>query len=169
MKSGGLVMRKRTEDTIPILTKNMYEILNRFSRSRSLPASVVKRSQIIILSSQGETNQKISAKIGLHYDNVATWRNRFLQNHSKLSELEGAGTEKLSEEIVRILSDEKRPGAPAKFRPDQIVKIVNLACKAPQEYGYEVSQWNLPLLVKEITKSGIADQISAKTVSRFLK
>ena len=162
-------MRKRAVDTIPVLTEKMYEILNRFSRSRSISSSLVKRSQIIIMSSEGATNQKISARIGLHYDNVATWRNRFLQNHSKLSELESVGGEELSEEIVRILSDEKRRGTPAKFKPDQIVRIVDLACKDPQEYGYEVSHWSLPLLVKEIIKSGIADQISAKTVSRFLK
>lgn len=162
-------MRRRALDTIPVLTEKMYEILNRFSRSRSISSSLVKRSQIIIMSSEGATNQKISARIGLHYDNVATWRNRFLQNHSKLSELESVGGEELSDEIVRILSDEKRPGTPAKFKPDQIVRIVDLACKDPQEYGYEVSHWSLPLLVKEIIKSGIADQISAKTVSRFLK
>jgi len=169
VESGGFTMRKRTVDTIPVLTEKMYEILDRFSRSRCLPASLVKRSQIIMMSSQGETNQNISAAIGLHYDNVATWRNRFLENHSKLVELESVDAEKLSDEIVRILSDEKRPGVPSKFRADQIMRIVDLACKAPHEYGYEVSHWSLPLLVKEIIRLGIADQISAKTVSRFLK
>ncbi|NDO27392.1 helix-turn-helix domain-containing protein, partial [[Clostridium] clostridioforme] len=32
-----------------------------------------------------------------------------------------------------------------------------------------VSQWSLPLLVAEIKKQGIAEQISEKSVSRFLK
>lgn len=162
-------MRRKTANTIPKLTEKMSEILNRISRSRTQSASLVKRSQIIIMSSQGETNQRICRKIGLHYDNVATWRNRFLENLPKLRELEKAKEEELPEEIERILSDERRSGAPGKFRPEQIVRIIDLACKEPQEYGYEVSRWSLPLLVKEIIKQGIAEQISAKTVSRFLK
>lgn len=49
------------------------------------------------------------------------------------------------------------------------MKIIDLACKAPADFGYEVSQWSLNLLVTEIKKQGIAEQISAKSVSRFLK
>jgi transposase len=162
-------MRKKTIDTIPILTGKMHDILNRFSKSRTLPASLVKRSQIILMSAEGETNQKIAVKVGLHYDNVATWRTRFLANLPKLIELEASVPEKLPDETVRILSDKKRPGVPSKFTQEQIMRIINLACKHPQEYGYEVSQWSLTLLVKEIIKSGIADRISEKTVSRFLK
>ncbi len=49
------------------------------------------------------------------------------------------------------------------------MKIVNLACCKPEDYGYEVSQWSLTLLAKEIENQGIADHILEKTVSRFLK
>ena len=42
-------------------------------------------------------------------------------------------------------------------------------CSNPNDFGYEVSQWSLPLLVAEIKKQGIAEQISEKSVSRFLK
>lgn len=49
------------------------------------------------------------------------------------------------------------------------MKIIDLACKSPSDFGYEVSQWSLNLLVAEIKKQGIADQISEKSVSRFLK
>lgn len=55
-------MRKKTIDTIPILTERIADILNAFSKSRSLPASLVKRSQIILMSAQGETNQNIAVR-----------------------------------------------------------------------------------------------------------
>lgn len=162
-------MRSKTIETIPSLTEQMQTILNSFSNSRSLPASLVKRAQIILMAAQGTTNQKISEKVGLHYINVATWRSRFLERIPTLVQIESAALEKLQEEIKKVLSDEKRSGTSRKFTQEQIIKILDLACKAPREFGYEVSQWSLLLLVKEITKQGIADQISAKTVSRFLK
>lgn len=73
-------MRKKTINTIPVLTERISDILNTFSQSRSLQSSLVKRSQIILLSVKGDTNQKIAVRVGLHYVNVGTWRNRFLQN-----------------------------------------------------------------------------------------
>ena len=139
------------------------------SRSRSLPESLVKRAKIVILASQGISNQIICQKVGLHYNNVATWRTRFLQALPFLQEIEDSEPEKLEAEIHKILSDKKRSGAPSKFTSEQILAVIDLACKAPCDFGYEVSQWSLPLLVTEIQKQKIADRISAKSVSRFLK
>lgn len=162
-------MRKKTIDTIPILSNNIKMYLLSLSRSRSLPESLVKRSKIILLASQGSSNQIISQKVGLHYNHVATWRNRFLQALPFLQEIEASTPEKLEEEIRRILSDRKRSGTPPKFTSEQILAIIDLACKSPCDFGYEGSQWSLPLLVTEIQKQKIADRISAKSVSRFLK
>lgn len=121
------------------------------------------------MAAQGITNQKIGQDIDLHYNNVATWRNRFLRAIPTLSDIEANKPEELEEAIRGILTDEQRPGAPAVFTPEQIVKIIDLACKVPTDFGYEVSHWSLSLLVAEIKKQGIADQISEKSVSRFLK
>ncbi len=162
-------MRKKTIDTIPVLSVAMKKILSAFSKSRSLPSGLVKRASIILLAARGELNQNIAAQVGLHYNNVATWRNRFLAALPALRQIETADPEKLEDEIRIVLSDKKRPGAPPVFTPDQIMKIIDLACSNPGGWGYEVSQWSLPLLVAEIKKQGIAEQISEKSVSRFLK
>ncbi len=162
-------MRRKTVDTIPVLTDDIRRILSAFSKSRSLPASLVQRANIILLASQGTLNQNIAVQVGLHYNHVATWRNRFLDALPILREIETANPEKLEGEIRLILSDKKRPGAPSVFTPDQIMKIIDLACSNPGDFGYEVSQWSLPLLVTEIKKQGIAERISEKSVSRFLK
>lgn len=70
---------------------------------------------------------------------------------------------------MRIFSDNPRTGAPSKYTQEEIIKIVDLACKAPTDYGYEVSHWSLNLLVSEILNQGITKTMSAKSVSRFLK
>ena len=162
-------MRKKTIDTIPVLSDTMKVILSAFSKSRSLPASLVKRAKIILLASQGISNQIIAGKIDLHYNHVATWRNRFLQALPSLRDIEAGSPEKLEEEICILLSDRKRPGAPSTFTQEQIMRIIALACKNPCDFGYEVSQWSLSLLTIEIKKQGIAERISEKSVGRFLK
>lgn len=160
-------MRKKMIDMIPVLTTRMKAILESFSQSRSLPASLVKRSRIILMASQGITNRIIANELALHYINVGTWRNRFLQNLPHFREVEAIDSEKLSDEIVRILSDVRRSGAHPKFTQEQIMCIIDLACKNPSDFGYEVSHWSLPLLVEEIQKQRIADRISVNSVRRF--
>lgn len=162
-------MRKKTIDMIPVLSDSMKTILSSFSKSRSLPASLVKRSEIILLSSQGFSNQIVATKVGLHYNHVATWRNCFLQALPSLRDIESDTPDKLEEEIRLLLSDRKRSGASPTFTPEQIIRIIDLACKNPCDFGYEASHWSLSLLVTEIKKQGIADRISEKSVSRFLK
>lgn len=162
-------MRRKTIDTIPVLSDAMKSILSAFSKSRSLPSGLVKRAGIVLLASQGELNQNIASQVGLHYNNVATWRSRFLAALPALRKIEMDDPEKLEDEIRAVLSDKKRPGAPSVFTPDQIMRIIDPACSNPNDFGYEVSQWSLPLSVAEIKKQGIAEQISEKSVSRFLK
>ncbi len=87
-RQGGFIMRKKTIDTIPVLSDAIKAVLSAFSKSRSLPASLVKRANIILLASQGVSNQAIAGKVGLHYNHVATWRNRFLQALSSLRDIE---------------------------------------------------------------------------------
>ena len=162
-------MRKKTIDTIPALTEEIKNTLISFSRSRILPASLINRVNIALLAGEGLTNQEISARLNMHYNSVGTWRSRFLDALPHLREIQESAPDKLSDEIRKVFSDKPRPGCPCVFTQEQIMKIVDLACKAPSDFGYEVSQWSLNLLVKEIRKQGIAEDISAKSVSRFLK
>ena len=162
-------MRKKTIDTIPALTEEIKNTLISFSRSRILPASLINRVSIALLAGEGLTNQEISARLNMHYNSVGTWRSRFLDALPHLREIQESAPDKLSDEIRKVFSDKPRPGCPCVFTQEQIMKIIDLACKAPSDFGYEVSQWSLNLLVKEIRKQGIAQDISVKSVSRFLK
>ena len=62
-----------------------------------------------------------------------------------------------------------RSGVLSTFTLEQIIRIIDLTYKDFCDFGYKARHWSLSLLVTEIKKQGIADQISEKSVSRFLK
>ena len=162
-------MRRKTIDTIPVLPGTMKNILSAFSKSCSLLSVLVKRASIIQFASQGKRNQNITPQDRLHYNNISIWRSWFLTALPTLRKIEINALKKLEDKIRTFLSDKKRPGAPSVFTPDQIMRIIDLACSRPNDFEYEVSQWSLTLLVAEIKKQGITEQISEKSVSCFLK
>lgn len=55
------------------------------------------------------------------------------------------------------------------FTDEQIMKILEVTCRNPEEYSFESSHWNLNQLMDAVVKEGIVESISAKTISRFLK
>lgn len=162
-------MGKKIAVVIPELPESIQTILCGYSKQRNITASLKQRSTIILLAAEGYQNQEISRQVGLHYNNVAIWRKRFAEALPRLKEIENEHPEELEEEICKILSDEAGRGRKKKFTQEQITKIIDLACKSPMDFGYEVSHWSLPMLVKEVKKQGIAEQISVGAVYSFLK
>lgn len=167
--------RKKSERTFEISEKTK-EILTSYSTSRTLPSSLVKRSNIILMASAGESNRMIGKTIGLHYNNVAPWKNRFLKKQAELEALEQFETDKeepnfskLEEEIQIVLSDIPRPGTPPTIGAEQVLKIMNLACQNPKDHGYEASHWTHVLLADAAVKTGIINEISRSSIGRFLK
>ena len=53
----------------------------------------------------------------------------------------------LEKEITILLADYARPGQPPTYTDEQIIKILEIACRSPEEYGYETSHWSLNQLV----------------------
>ena len=71
--------------------------------------------------------------------------------------------------IEVLLSDEQRPGAPATFTFEQFMRIMALACETPASADRPLSSWTPRELADEAVKRGIVEQISPRTVERFLK
>ena len=115
LKNGCVIMRRKTIDTIPVLSDAMKNILSAFSKSRSLPSGLVKRASIVLLASQGELNQNIAPQVGLHYNNVATWRSRFLAALPALRRIEMDAPEKLEDERYGQSSPIKNAPVPRLF------------------------------------------------------
>lgn len=152
-----------------VVSDTVYRILSKFSKSRTLPARQVERAKIFLLCADGLNNLQISGKVSVGQDSVSRWRTRFLNSLPLLREVEEKNPAGLESEITILLDDRARPGQPPVYTDEQIIKILEIACRNPEEYGYEASHWSLNQLVDVTIKEGIAGSISAKTISRFLK
>lgn len=152
-----------------IIPEAIRTILSKFARSRTFPARQVQRAKIILLAADGLDNMQISKQAGLGQDSVSKWRSRFIKSLPLLQELAEKDPSGLEKAVSSLLDDCPRPGQPSHYTDEQIIKILELACRNPEELGYEASHWSLNLLADAAVKEGIVDSISAKTVSRFLK
>ncbi|MCA1837787.1 MAG: helix-turn-helix domain-containing protein, partial [Actinobacteria bacterium] len=75
----------------------------------------------------------------------------------------------ITEVVEEVLADEPRPGTPVTFGPEQVVRIVALACEDPREgSGRPITHWTPPELADEAVKRGIVESISPRSVGRFL-
>lgn len=61
------------------LTNEQRETLQRWSRSRSLPARQVERARIVLLAADGRQDLEIAAELGITNQKAGRWRKRFLE------------------------------------------------------------------------------------------
>ena len=155
------------------LSNKTKDILQKFSASYSLPSSLVLRSRIVLMASEGRSNPQIMKATGAAYSTISIWRNRFYNSTEFIAQVEKQedpdSTQKLADAIKSVLSDKQRPGKEPVFTPQQILLINELACKNPKNFGYELSHWNLTSLAAEAARQGIVESVSPSSVRRFLK
>lgn len=72
-------------------------------------------------------------------------------------------------EVVKRLEDAQRSGTPAKFKLEQILKLLAIACEPPETDGRPISHWTARELADEIVKQGIVEKISPRHVGRWLQ
>jgi len=89
-----------------VLQPDEEKELTQISQSRSLPAALVKRATIILLSAKGMSNIAIAKRLHMNNVTVGIWRKRFL-------------TQRLPG-----LYDEPRPGAPRKHGDEKIAELI---------------------------------------------
>jgi len=161
-----MVNKKATKIT---LNEHEKKILTELKKGSHTPLHLKKRSEIILLASEGEGNSGISRKVEMNRENVTKWRNRYGGSSEELMKTGAETPKKLRGLIERILSDAPRSGAPNTFTDEQIACIIALACELPESLGLPFSHWSPSLLRKEAIKRGIVEAISAVHVGRFLK
>jgi putative transposase len=152
------------------LSPIQQELLQRMVHRTKSEQRLVKRGHIILEAAQGTSNTKIAQQWQVDYETVRRWRDRWHAAESRLQVIEAAGKPKLlSQAIEVLLTDEQRPGAPATFTFEQFMQIMALACETPTVSDRPVSNWTPRELADEAVKRGIVEQISPRTVERFLK
>jgi putative transposase len=147
-----------------------HQLLQRMVHRTTSAQRLVKRGQIILEAAEGTSTSKIAKHLQVDYETVRRWRDRWHAAQTRLQTIEATGKSKLlSQAIEVLLTDEQRPGAPATFTFEQFMQIMALACETPTESQRPVSSWTPRELADEAVKRGIVEQISPRTVGRFLK
>jgi transposase len=108
------------------------------------------RAQIVLAAARGRDNARIAAGLRITVDTARKWRGRFA----------GRGLDGLT--------DLPRSGRPRRISALERAAVVALACQLPAVTGVPLSRWTGPELLAEITKAGLAGQISVSSVLRIL-
>ncbi len=119
-----------------------------------------QRARIILKTAEGKNNAEIARELNQSIDMVRLWRQRW-------HELEPIAWDDLNAE--ERLDDLPRPGAPPRLTADQVCRIEQMACEAPENAGRPISQWTGREIADELVKRGIVDRISARHAARLLK
>jgi putative transposase len=153
------------------LTTRQQDLLTRLTRRHSAPQQLVARALLILLAAIGLNNSQLSQRLSFDRNQVRLWRSRWLVAAPALAALEATDPDDqtLSRAIEQRLADAPRPGAPPKFTPEQVVQIVALACEDPADSGRPINPWTPRELADEASKRGIVENISPRSVGRFLK
>src|SRR5438552_9998863 len=122
-----------------VLRPEQREQLEGLASSRSLPAGLVSRARIILLSASGKTNMQIARQMGLTNATVGKWRRRFV------------------EQGVAGLHDELRPGRPRPISDERVARLVRKTLETKPKEG---THWSIRQMAEQT-------RISKSTVHRI--
>lgn len=149
------------------VTPAQEAILTALCRRSSCPQALALRVQIVLGAAAGQRNEPLARQVGCRPQTVAKWRGRWAAAVEQLALLDEDAVA-LQRAITTLLADAPRSGAPATFTAEQIVHIINLACRPPDQCDRPVTVWTLQDLADEAVNQGVVTSISARTVGRFL-
>ena len=134
--------------------------LERMVRRHTTGQQVAERARIVLLLADGLNTSEAARAGGVHIDTVRKWRRRWCAVWAvPVAEVS----------VTARLADGPRTGTPARITPEQVCRIMALACEAPEASGRPMSQWSTTELAAEIMQRGIVDTISARHAARLLK
>ncbi len=154
------------------VTARQRKILQGWIRNKaSTPYRLVERSRIVLRAAEGRSNMEQARQLGVFYQRVRRWRNRWAKSEERLMEAENqdASDKDLAQIISEVLSDNPRPGVPTKFSAEQFVQIISVACEPPEDSNRPVTHWTPKELADEVIKRKIVESISPRHLDRFLK
>lgn len=152
------------------ITERQHEILQTFSHSVTAASRLRQRASIIVLAFDGLLNGDIAERVGLTHRQVGRWRRRWANAWDQLIDIECCESRAvLRRAIEAVLTDEPRPGAPGKFTPEQVTRILAVACEPPEKSGRPITHRTAHELTDEVVRRGIVASISPSQVSRYLR
>ena len=154
-----------------ILSESQRRILESLVRRMLCPQAVALRAKVVLAAAEGLGMARIGRNLDCSRELVRRWRDRFAEAQAHWgASADQWDADTLTDKIVELLEDRERSGAPTKFTPEQLCRIVALACeKRPEECGRPVSHWTARELADEAIQRQIVPAISPRHVGRFLK
>ncbi|MCP4206647.1 MAG: helix-turn-helix domain-containing protein, partial [Shimia sp.] len=154
-----------------VLSARQRGLLESLVKRPTAAQRLVKRARIILGLAAGQSPNQVAKALGIMRQTVYKWRDRWRAAAAHLDEAEMPETpdKRLAELLEQVLLDGYRRGKRATFSPEQIVKIVALACEHPKASGRFLSHWTSKSLAAEVIKRGIVKTICRATISRLLK
>jgi transposase len=116
----------------------------------------VVRAKIILLIAEGSRIRKTARMLKISRNTVRKWIRRWVDFGDK-------------EGVIEHLSDAPRSGKPATFTPENICSIVAIACERPEDSEIPFTHWTQQSIADEAVRRGIVDQISQRSIGRFLQ
>src|SRR5208283_5095700 len=119
-----------------VLDSELRAQLESLASSRSLPAGLVRRAKIILLSASGKTNREIARQLETNKNTVGLWRRRFLKHG------------------VSGLYDELRPCRPRPISDERVAQLVRKTLKTKPKAG---THWSIRQIAAEtgVSKSTV--------------
>lgn len=127
-------------NTALVISESERTELHSIVRSRSMPHSLVRRAQIVLLSADGASNRAVARRCGVSAPVVSLWRRRYQQ----------AG--------IAGLHGELRPGRPRSHGNEQIARLLRTVLRGKPEAA---SHWT-------VRSAAAHTGISRSTVARYL-
>ncbi len=118
----GVLMAMGRPKAALVLSAQQREQLESLANSRSLPAGLVGRAKIILLSASGKTNLQIARQLRVTNATVGKWRRRFLKYD------------------VAGLHDELRPGRPRPISDERVAQLVRKTLETKPKGG---THWSI--------------------------
>jgi transposase len=153
-----------------VITERQQLMLRQMVAAPTSPVRLAQRAAIVLRAFEGEENQTIAGAIHLDPTAVGMWRRRWVKAWPKLIQIECTETQAAFRRAIEdVLSDVPRSGNPGKFTPEQITRILALACEPPEQSGRPITHWTYKELADEAKKRGIVASISEAQVGRYLR
>ena len=153
-----------------IITERQQDILRSIADAPTASSQLRRRATIILRAFEKHSNREIAAEVGLSRPQVSLWRRRWADAWERLVRIECTETQAAARRAIeQALRDEPRPGPPGKFTPEQVVRILAVACEPPEKSDRPITHWTARELADEVVERGIVPSISTAQVGRYLR